>query len=126
MDNDVKNLIRNKSICFTQRKPYVLPQAPFGTDFLNISKCSDKYQYTLEISDHFTKYKQIYATKIKTAKTTASKFCNGFILRFGSPERILQPKTTLGVHRVQCPASSCAGYYYHYKFWSVGVIQTHL
>ena len=75
----------------------MLPQAPFGTvkssrpinivriDFLKVDKCSGGYGYILVITDHFTRYTQIYATKNKSARTTASKLNNDF----GSPERIL-------------------------------------
>ena len=43
----------------------------------------------LVITEHFTRYIYIYATKNKSARTTASTLCNYFILCFGNPERIL-------------------------------------
>ena len=60
-----------------------------GIYFLKVDKCSGGYEYILVITDHFTKYTQIYATKNKSAGTAASKLHNDFILRFGSPEIIL-------------------------------------
>ena len=79
----------------------MLPQAPLGTvkssgpmdivgiDLLKVYKCSGGYQYILVITDHSTKYTQIYVTKNESARTAVSKLYNDFILRFGSPERIL-------------------------------------
>ena len=60
-----------------------------GTDFLKDDKCSGGYEYILVITDYFTRYTQISTTKNKSARTAASKIYNDFILRFGSPERIL-------------------------------------
>ena len=100
MEKDIKDYIKNKCTCLNQRKPHVLPQAPLGTvkssvpmdivvtDFLKLDKCSGGYEYMLVITDHFTRYTQIYATKNKSAKTAASKLYNDFILHFGSPEKL--------------------------------------
>ena len=59
-------------------------------DFLKVDKCSGGYEYILVITDHFRRYTQIYATKNKSARTAGSRLYNDFILRLGSPERILQ------------------------------------
>ena len=101
MEKDIKDFIKNKCIRLRQRKPHVLPQTPLGTvkssgpidlvgiDFLKVFKCSGGYKYILVISDHFTRYTQIYATKNKSAKTAASRLYNDFILRFESLKRTL-------------------------------------
>ena len=57
-----------------------------GIDFLKDDKCFGGYEYVLVITDYFTRHTQISMTKNKSA---TSKFYNDFILRFGSPERIL-------------------------------------
>ena len=61
----------------------MLPQAHLGTvkssrpmdivgiDFLKVDKCSGGYEYILVITDHFTRYAQIYATQNKLATTAA-------------------------------------------------------
>ena len=60
-----------------------------GIDFLKVDKCSGGYENILVITDHFTIYTQIYATKNKSARTAASKLYNDSILHFGSPEKML-------------------------------------
>ena len=64
----IKDYIKIKCICLSQKKPHVLPQAPLGTvkssgpmdivgiDFLKVDKCSSGYEYILVITDHFTRY----------------------------------------------------------------------
>ena len=42
-----------------------------GIDFLKVDKCSGGYEYILVITDHFTRYAQIYATQNKLATTAA-------------------------------------------------------
>ena len=59
-----------------------------GIDFLEVDKCFGAYENILAISDHFTRYTQIYATKNELAKTAVSKIYNDFILRFGNPKAL--------------------------------------
>ena len=66
MEKDIKDYIKNKCICLSQKKPHVLPQSPLGTvkssgpmdivgtDLLKVDKCSGGYEYILVITDHFT------------------------------------------------------------------------
>ena len=64
-----------------------------GIDFLKVDQCFGGYENILVITDHFTRYTQIYATKNKSARTAASKLYNDSILHFGSPERILHDQS---------------------------------
>ena len=41
------------------------------------------------LTDHFIRYTRAYATRKKTAKTTANHLYNDFILRFGIPSKLL-------------------------------------
>lgn len=46
-------------------------------------------KYILLLTDHFIRYTRAYATRKKTAKTTANHLYNDFILRFGIPSKLL-------------------------------------
>ena len=58
-------------------------------DFLKVDKTAGGYEYILVIIDQFTRYAQAYATTNKSAKTAAEKLFNDFVLKFGTPNRIL-------------------------------------
>ena len=58
-------------------------------DFLKVDRAAGGYEYILVIIDQFTRYAQAYATKNKPAKTAAEKLFNDFVLKFGTPNRIL-------------------------------------
>ena len=63
------------------------PMDIVGIDFSKVDKCSGGYEYVLVIS--LERYTRIYVTKNKSARIAPSKLYNDFILRFGSPEKIL-------------------------------------
>ena len=54
--------------------------------FLHLNHCSGGYEYLLAVTDHFTHYKQAYATRNNISRTA---LLNDFILSFGIPEHIL-------------------------------------
>ena len=86
----ITDYIKNKCTCLSQSTPHVLSPSPLGTvkpsgpmdivgiDFLKVDKCSGGYEYILVITDHFTRYTQIYATKNRSARAEASKLYNDF------------------------------------------------
>ena len=60
-----------------------------GLDFLHLDTCVGGIQYLLVITDHFTRYTQVYPTHKKEAKTAAGKLFNDYILRFEMPRKII-------------------------------------
>ena len=108
MYNDVKYFVAKICKCIKDKTPKTLPQAPLktitsyppmeliGLDFSHIDTCTGGFQYSLVITDHFTRYTEVYPTRIKEAKTAATKLQNHYILRFGTPSKILpQPRQGL-------------------------------
>ena len=108
MYNDVKYFVTKIGKCIKDKTPKTLPQAPLktitssspmelvGLDFSHIDTCTGGFQYLLVITDHFTRYTEVYPTRIKEAKTAATKLQNHYILRFGTPSKILpQPRQGL-------------------------------
>ena len=82
------------------KKPNIIETAPLETietthplelisiDFMHLDKCKGGFQYAMVVTDNFTKYCQIYATRTKSTKAAADKVFNHFILEFGFPERL--------------------------------------
>ena len=84
------------------KKHHISPDAPLGTvtstspmatlkaiEFLKVDRAAGGYEYILVIIDQLTRYAQAYATANKSAKTTAEKLFDDFVLKFGTPNRIL-------------------------------------
>ena len=65
------------------------PLEIISMDFLNLEKSSGAYQYLLVVTDLFTKFTDVYATRNKEGKTAAERFYNDFIFKFGLPGKIL-------------------------------------
>ena len=65
------------------------PLEIISMDFLHLDKSSGGYQYFLVVTDLFTKFTQVYATRNKEGETAAERFYNDFILKFGLPGKIL-------------------------------------
>ena len=57
-------------------------------DFLKLDKCKGGFEYALVVTDHFTPFAQVYATKKKSSKAAADKTFNHFIMEFGLPSKI--------------------------------------
>jgi len=100
MQSDITHYVTKVCRCLKQRKPTTHTRAPLrpihttapfelvSLDYLHLDKSVGGYQYVLVIIDHFTRFAQVYPTKDKTAKTTANKLFNDYILRFGFPQAI--------------------------------------
>ena len=52
------------------------PMALIGLDFLHLDTFTGGFQYLLVITDHFTRYTQVYSTRNKEAKTAVTKLFN--------------------------------------------------
>ena len=61
-------------------------------DFLYLDPCSGDYEYLLVITDHFTRFAQVYPTINKSARTAAEKLYNDFKMRYGIPEKLLNDR----------------------------------
>ena len=101
MEKDIKFFIDDECPCLASKKQHITPHAPSGTvtptspmdiiaiDFLKIDRAGGGYEYILVVIDQFTRYAQAYATTNKSTKTAAEKLFNDFVLKFGTPNRIL-------------------------------------
>ena len=65
-----------------------------GIDFQHLDPCSGGYEYLLVITDHFTRFVQVYETTNRSARTTAEKLYNDFMMRYGIPEKLLSDRGT--------------------------------
>ena len=100
MQSDITHYVTKVCRCLKQKKPTTHTRAPLcpihttapfelvSLDYLHLDKSVGGYQYVLVIIDHFTRFAQVYPTKDKTAKTTAKKLFDDYILRFGFPQAI--------------------------------------
>ena len=98
MSADVQNYIQKKCRCVANKAPNVKERAPLvpieathpfqmvSIDYLKLEPCKNKYEYVLMVTDHYTRFCQMYGTKSKSSKAAAEKLFNEFILQFGSPE----------------------------------------
>ena len=100
MYDDVTHFVTRICKCIKGKSPNTLPQAPLktitssspmeliGLDFLHLDTCTGGF-HLLVITDHFTRYTQVYPTRNKEPKIAATKLFNDYILRFGTSGKIL-------------------------------------
>ena len=55
---------------------------------MHLDKCKGGYEYAMVVTDHFTRFCQVYATTTRSTKAAADKLFNQFIFLYGYPERI--------------------------------------
>ena len=97
---DVKDYIQKKCRCVANKAPNVQERAPLvpieathpfqmvSIDYLKLDPCKGKFEYVLMVTDHYTRFCQMYATRNKSSKSAAEKIFNEFILQFGYPEKL--------------------------------------
>ena len=102
MKKDIKFFIDNECPWLASKKQHITPHAPLGTvtstspmdiiaiDFLEVYRWAGGYEYIVVVIDQFTRYAQAYATTNKSAKTATEKRFNDFVMKFVTPNRILQ------------------------------------
>ena len=100
MARDIANFVQKRCRCIVNKKPNIIETAALETietthplelvsvDFMHLDKCKGGFQYAMVVTDNFTKYCQIYATRTKSTKAAADKIFNHFIMEFGFPERL--------------------------------------
>jgi transposase InsO family protein len=100
MATDIQHYIQKQCRCVVSKAPNQQERAelkpieatrPFeivSIDYCELEKCKGGFLYAMVVTDHFTKFSQVYATKTKTTKAAAEKLFNQFILLYGYPERI--------------------------------------
>ena len=101
MYDAVKYLVTRICKCIKDKSPNTLPQTPLktipsslpmeliGLDFLHLDTCTGGFKYLLVITDHFTRYNQVYPTRHEKTKTVTAKLFNDYILRFVTTGKIL-------------------------------------
>jgi transposase InsO family protein len=100
MADDIKNYIQKKCRCVANKKPNQPEKAklvpiqamyPFqmvSIDYMHLDPCKGNYKYAMVVTDHFTRFAQVYATKSKSSKAAAQKLYDEFMMQFGFPERL--------------------------------------
>ena len=92
MASDIKNYIQKKCRCVANKDPGRHERAPLvpieatypfemvSIDYMSLDKCRGGFRYAMVVTDHFTRFAQIYATRNKSTKAAADKLFNEFIL----------------------------------------------
>ena len=100
MSADLKHYIQKKCRCVVNKAPNVQERAPLvpieathpfqmvSIEYLHLDQCKGKYEYVLMVTDHYTRFCQMYATRSKSSKLAAEKIFNEFVLQFGFPEKL--------------------------------------
>ena len=96
---DVQNKVRNCIKCI-RRKTFPSPSAELVNiqstqpmelvciDFLSLERSKGGYENILVITDHFTRYAQVFPTRNQLATTTAKVLFENFVVHYGFPARI--------------------------------------
>ena len=81
--------------CVSDKTPHKRPKAPLGSLVVGATLSTDvlgplpvtprNNRYMLVVTDHFTKWVEIFAVPDQTAVTTANVILNEVIARYGSP-----------------------------------------
>ena len=100
MAADIQHYVQKQCRCVISKKPVQQEKAQLVTieatrpleivsiDFMHLDKCKGGYEYAMVVTDHFTRFCQVYATRTKTTRAAADKLFNQFIMLYGYPERI--------------------------------------
>ena len=101
MADDIKNHIQKRCRCLANKEPTGKERAPLkpteamypfemiSIDYMDLHHpCRGGFKYAMVVTDHFTRFCQVYATRNKSSKAAADKLFNEFIMQFGYPERI--------------------------------------
>lgn len=100
MAKTLKDNIQKRCRCIVDRKPAIQEKAPLkpviaqypfeivAIDYMKLDKCKGGFEYALVVTDHFTRFSQVYATRKKSSKAAADKIFNQFIMQFGWPTKI--------------------------------------
>ena len=82
---NVTHFVTKVSSCVKRKKPHIVLVAPMqtcssaapleviGLDFLHLDTCSGGYQYFLVLTDHFSKFVQVYPATNKSTKTATGR-----------------------------------------------------
>ena len=99
LEKDVEQKVKNCGRCIRQKssvKPSAAlvnisstqPMELICIDFLSLVRSKGGHKNILVITEHFTRYAQVFPTRNQLAKTTAKVLFENFIVHYGFPARI--------------------------------------
>ena len=116
MEDDVTHFVTKVGIF----KPCIAPVAPIqsfssvapleliGLDFLHLDTCRGGYQYLQLLTNHFSKFVQVYPTTV-SAKTASDRLYNDLMLRYGLTGKILHDQGREFENDLFSQLSKCCG-----------------
>ena len=122
MSNHIEFYVRNQCKCLIDKKPNRKTRAPLvpivleasfpfewvSVDFLKLDKARG-YEYALVVTDHFTRFTQIYGTKKNNAIAAAEKMYNEYIPHYGFPLKFHSDKGGEFCNKLQRRLQQLAG-----------------